>query len=804
MRAGATGGRPRFYSVNRSACHRANYNAFVRPSIAVLLLVLSASSLFALDPKNARAEYERIQKWQFSQPVPLTAPVTITRDTATWTFDSGSVRLMEPTSDGVVTGVVFEGQGHFRMTIPDQYELAQLRRFAKKPELAMLNEPFTQLVLRTSDAGIAGLFPTAPATFTPYPLATKRHEIWLVDMFEDMDARVLSALLNPDDMQFIADMKTETFDWLTYDYDSGANEEISILRKQPNLVEAWVSLDRPEDRGKDGRPSVGPARALMSHIDVKADLTKTGRNEVGTNNQRTLIGKYVVEETFTGIAETTIALPLDLMPIAKDVKAFDASGAELTVFRDSIGKRSVNVDNRLHDDEFIVVLTQPLRKGETQKLRFEYELETANYAPGRSWYPTVSESLDQKHTARLELTVKKRNEVRSMGRMENRTEAGGTETSVWLVERPAKMVTFSTATRFEEVKVDPQNIPPVYSFGPDYQFANTTRLRNVAADVANSMQYFQNLFGSKVAGDQFYVTSIAAGHGQAFDGFLHMTEYTFTEEHPGASELFRAHEVAHMWWGHKVGWKSYRDQWLSEAFAEYSAMMFVKEFVKGGDKYFDEILRSYDGIVKGNMAGGFSKFNRPWLIERNAGERGRLGPIGHGFRAATNEIPTGYTIQTYYKGPLVLHMLRELLLLRTGKDEAFVKTLQDFLAEYDGRSASTEDFRHVLERTLGGNDFGWFFDSWINRAEIPSYTWSYDVKPNGDQYDVTIDLERRDVSDGFVAVIPIKVEFEGGKAGYIFIPNRENRQTVVQKLPAKPKNLVFAPDSSLLANVKRN
>jgi hypothetical protein len=776
----------------------------VRPSLVLLALTLTASSLFALDPQNARAEYDRMQKWQFSQPVSLTAPVTITRDTATWTFDSGTVRFMEP-ADGIVTGIVFEGQGRFRMSIPDKYEVAQLRRFAKKPDLEQVDEPFTQVVLRTSDATIAKLFPPAslPA-FAPYALATKRHEIWLIDMFEDMDARVVSALLNPGDQQFIADMKTADFDWITYDYDSGSAEEITIYKNQPNSVEAWVSLDRPEDRGKDGRPAGATPRASMDHIDVKADLTKATRNEVGTNNQRMLRGKYVVEETFTGLADTTVALPLDLTPLAKDVKAFDESGAELTVFRDSIGKRSRNVDNRLHDDEFIAVLAKPLHKGEQQKVRFEYELETANYAPGRSWYPTVTDSLDLKHTARLELTVKKRNELRSMGRMEKKTESGDAETSVWIVDRPAKMITFSTATRFEEVKVEAKSIPPVYSFGPDYQFANTTKLRNVAADVANSMQYFQQLFGSNVTGDQFYVTSIAAGHGQAFDGFLHMTEYTYESEHPGASELFRAHEVAHTWWGHKVGWKSYRDQWLSEAFAEYSAMMFVREFVKGGDKYFEEILRSYDGIVKGNMAGGFSKFNRPWLIERNAGDRARLGPIGHGFRASTNEIPAGYTIQTYFKGPLVIHMLRMMLGLRTGSDEAFVKTLRTFLAEYDGKSASTEDFRHTLEKTLPGNDFGWFFDSWIYRAEIPSYTWNWDVKPEGDQFLLTINIDRRDVSDGFVAVIPIRVEFDGGKAGYIFIPNKQNKQTITQKVPAKPKNLVFAPESSLLANVKRN
>ena len=770
-----------------------------------LALSLFALPLFALEPSAARAEYDRLQKWAFSQPATLSTPVTITRDTATWTLTSGTIRTMEPASDGLVSGFIFEGQGTFRMTIPDRYEVAQLRRFAKRPDLEALEQPFTQLVVRTSDASVAKLVPAGAAPYGPYPPASKRHEAWLVDSFEDIDARIIAARLNAGDVQFTADMKSADFDWLMYNYDSSAPEEISVVHIDSRGGETWISLDRPEERRQDGRPAVGTLRASLDHIDVKADLTKSGRDTVGTNWQRTLNGKYVVESTFTGLAADTNALRLGLLPNAKSVKAFDAaSNAELTLLRDHIGKRSIDIDNEYHDDELVLVLPAPLRKGEKQKVRFEYELETANYAPGRMWYPSLPDSYEQKHTARLELTVRKRNELRAMGKMEKRTENGDSETSIWVVDWPTKMVTFSTATRFEEVKVTAPTVPPVFSFGPDFQLTNKAKLHNVAADVANSMQYFQSLLGANVAAEQYYVTSIASTHGQSFDGFLHMTEWTFESEHPGASELFRAHEVAHAWWGHKVGWKSYRDQWLSEALAEYSAMLFVRDVVKGGDKYFNEILRSYDGIVKGNLSGGFSKFNRPWLIEFNKSYQERLGPIGHGWRASTTEIPMGYTIQTYHKAPLVVHMLRMIIAMRTGSDEPFFKALREFVQEYDGKAASTEDFRRVVERNLGGTDLGWFFDSWIYRAEIPSYTWNYTVKPEGDAFLLTVDVERRGVPDEFVAFIPIRVEFDGNKHGYVYMSNKQAKQSITQKLPMKPKNVLFAPDSSLLASIKRN
>lgn len=777
----------------------------LRSAFVTAVFVLASTASAALDSGNAQSEYARLQKWLFSQPVPISVPVTITRDTATWTFDSGSVRLMEPSPDGMVSGLVFEGQGRFTMTIPDRYELAQLRRFARRTTLESLEQPFTQLVLRTSNPAITRLFAASGTPpYAPHPLASRRHEIWLVENFKDVDAAILASVLNGNVQHFVADMKTVDFDWLTYEYDPLSAEEINLVRTDGRGSEVWVSLDRPEDRDNEGRPGVPTHLVSLDHIDLKANLTKYGRTGVvGDSQQRTLQGIYSVDATFTGIAESTTALTLTLLPSATDVKAFSGDAAPLTVFRDHIGKRSLNVDNKYFDDEFIVVLDKPLLRGEKRRVRFDYELETANYAPGRAWYPTVPGAFEQKHTARLELTVRKKNELRSMGRMEKRTESGDAETSIWIVDRPAKMVTFSTATRFEEVRVTAPAIPPVTSFGPDIQFRNTARLRNVAADVANSMQYFQQLLGSSVPGEQFYVTSISAGHGQAFDGFLHMTDWTYSSEHPGASELFRAHEVAHSWWGHKVGWKTYRDQWLSESLAEYTAMMFVNDHVKGGKGFFDEILRAYEGIVKGNLAGGFSKFSRPYLIERSSTERNRVGPIGHGFRASTNDISSGYVIQAYHKGPLVVHMLRMLLGLRSGTDDVFMKTLRDFAREYDGKAASTEDFRRVLERNAGGSDFSWFFDAWIYRAEIPTYTWSYNVKPDGDAFLLTIDLERRDVGEGFATAIPIRVEFDGGKLGYVFVFNKTAKETITRKLALKPKNVVFAPESSLLAFVKR-
>ena len=775
-----------------------------RLRIAVVLIAFIAVSTRAADPKQSESDYQRMQKWQYgTQSIAISQPITIRSDTATWTLQSGNVRLAEPITGGRITGLVFEGQGRFTMTIPDGVELAQVRRFAQRRDLQSIEEPFTELLFRTSADTINRLFPDSnAASYSANSIAGNRQNHWLIDLRTDIDARIIAALLNPAALQISAAVKTAGFDWLTYDYDSWRNEEIQLTRWMRGYPEVWLSLDRPEDRDRSGRPGArNLLPAHLTHIDVKADLTRfrflTGTS--GETQQRDLNGHYVIDETLAANVDGISSLRMQLMPTAYNVSARDESGG-LVILRDHIGGRSINLEKRIYDGITTIVFAQPLQAGAPRHVTFEYDLETSNYAPGDIWYPTVPEASDT-YTARLELLVSRRNEVRAMGRRQSESQNDKGKTSVWLVERPARMITFSTAERFDEVTLEVPGIPKVISFGATFGLGGATRVRNTGADVANSLLFFQNLFDDKLDVPQIYVTSITGGHGQAFDGFLHLSEFSYSE-HPGASELFRAHEVAHEWWGHKVGWKSYRDQWLSEAFAEYSAMMFVRATVKNGDRYFNEILDVYDSIVKGNISGGFSKFNRPWLIEQNASYRARLGPIGVGYRASTGDIPGGYLIQTYYKGPLVLHMLRMLLFYKTHKDDIFVKILRDFVKEYSGKEASTADFQRLVERDAPG-DWSFFFNSWIYGAEIPSYAWKSNVEPAGSGYKVSVTVTRRDTSDDFVAAVPIRVEFDQDRYGAFFVLAKEHEQTVTQNVPIKPRNVIFAPEHSLLANIRR-
>jgi hypothetical protein len=768
------------------------------------LILLISLILPAPARPDAVSDYAQLQKWQFSPPAPLPqGGLTWTVADGTWVLESGTVRLMQPLPGGAVTGLVFEGKGHFTVAVQDPVERAQLRRFARRP-IDRIDEDFTQMVLRTTDDRIRSHFP-APSgqSYSSDPVAQKRHEHWLVDYRSDTDARVITSLLNPGAPFTTADMRTADFDWLTWDYDATRQEEEQLIKWVDVMPEVWLSLDRPEDRQPDGRPGERPSITDdIEKIDIKADLTHNGRmGEVGINHQRSIDGRYVVDEEITVAVGGQRVLTFAIDPTARDMKV-SADGADLALIRDHIGQRSSMIENKVWDSRLTVVFPAPLEAGRKVRLRFTYSLETANYGLGDSWYPTLNESVNDRYTGSMELTVARKHEVRAVGVLKNKQDTDAGSTSLYVIDHPVIMMTFSTADRVEEQELVVQGIPKVVAFAPAYQFSAGAKTRNVAADVVNSMQFFQSIFGTKVPGDVFYVTSIAAGHGQAFDGFLHLGEDTFTGEHPGASELFRAHEVAHEWWGHKVGWKSYRDQWLSESFAEYSAMLFVQATVKGGDKYFHEILEAYDNILKGSLSSLFSKFNRPYLIQLNPNLRNRLGPIGVGYRAGTREIPAGYQTQTYFKGPMVLHMLRMMMRNRSGNDEMFAKILHDFANDYDGKAASTADFEHEVAKDAPG-DWRWFFREWIDEAEIPTFEWrhSEEALPDG-TYNVTIDLKRSGVRDDFVMPIPIDIILPDGKAHRYGIVTKTPEQTFHLASPGKPRNVIFNPEYSVLAYVK--
>jgi hypothetical protein len=163
--------------------------------------------------------------------------------------------------------------------------------------------------------------------------------------------------------------------------------------------------------------------------------------------------------------------------------------------------------------------------------------------------------------------------------------------------------------------------------------------------------------------------------------------------------FFLAHEVAHQWWGHAVGWKNYHEQWISEGFAQYFAALYAEK----------------DG--EGNLLPNLLRQMRHTAIAASP-----QGPIYLGYRLGHIQGDDRmFRAVVYNKAAMALHMLRRLV-----GDDAFFAGVRAFYEAWKFQKAGTDDFRAVMEKA-SGRDLHRFFETWIYGASIPRLKFSYRV-----------------------------------------------------------------------------
>jgi aminopeptidase N len=162
------------------------------------------------------------------------------------------------------------------------------------------------------------------------------------------------------------------------------------------------------------------------------------------------------------------------------------------------------------------------------------------------------------------------------------------------------------------------------------------------------------------------------------------------------------------------------------------------------------------------------------------------GPISLGTRLASSLSPIDYNLLVYEKGAYVLHMLRMLMYdFKAGNDDAFRAMMQDFVTTYRGRSATTEDFRRVVEEHMGG-DLGWFFDQWVHGTAIPTYRYAWRTERGPDDQTIVKLRVRQSVKPDvpFKMFVPARFEFENGTSTIIRLPVHEPEREFSFELPA--------------------
>ncbi|MFN7917423.1 MAG: M1 family aminopeptidase [Vicinamibacterales bacterium] len=206
-------------------------------------------------------------------------------------------------------------------------------------------------------------------------------------------------------------------------------------------------------------------------------------------------------------------------------------------------------------------------------------------------------------------------------------------------------------------------------------------------------------------------------------------------------EFFMAHEIAHQWWGHGVGWQNYHEQWLSESFAQYFAALYANE--NRGPDVFQGVLRRM----------------RRWAMNET-----RQGPVYLGYRVGhIKNNGRAFRAIVYNKGAMVLHMLRQYL-----GDDVFFEGLRRFYLSARFRKVGTEDFRLAMEQVSGRN-LERYFERWIYGTSLPDIAFSSRVEPAEAGGQVAV-LRFEQTGEIFDLPALVTLTFMDGKTREVLVP----------------------------------
>lgn len=200
--------------------------------------------------------------------------------------------------------------------------------------------------------------------------------------------------------------------------------------------------------------------------------------------------------------------------------------------------------------------------------------------------------------------------------------------------------------------------------------------------------------------------------------------------------FFLAHEVAHQWWGHAVGWKSYHEQWISEGFAQYFALLYAEK--DRNPSVVANILRQ---------------------MRQTALAASDQGPVYLGYRLGHIRADERvFRSVIYNKAAMVLHMLRRLL-----GDEAFFAGIRGFYTDWKFRKAGTDDFRRAMERA-SGRDLNRFFETWIYGSAVPRVKFTSHVTGG----EALVRFEQR--GEPVDAALTVTVTYRNGESEEVVVP----------------------------------
>ena len=231
-----------------------------------------------------------------------------------------------------------------------------------------------------------------------------------------------------------------------------------------------------------------------------------------------------------------------------------------------------------------------------------------------------------------------------------------------------------------------------------------------------------------------------------------------------------SHEMSHQWWGDRTTCLDWRNIWLNEGFATYSAALY--DYHQNGHAHFV-------GLMQDDASQYFSEEASSLRPVYDPPYPDHLFDYGH----------------TYAKGSWVQHMLRfvegDTVFAQPG---IFFKAMRAYGDSTKYGNANTDDYCRIQEQ-MTGLDLGWFFDEWIYSAGYPKYTVNWHSVSEGPNYRVYVDVAQNNgsgVPTCFHQPLQVAIHMTSGDT-LVTIPITANPQSVDYLVSHNANSLAVDP-----------
>lgn len=296
-----------------------------------------------------------------------------------------------------------------------------------------------------------------------------------------------------------------------------------------------------------------------------------------------------------------------------------------------------------------------------------------------------------------------------------------------------------------------------------FNTASTELAQIYGESVGEMVSYFSELFGSP------YTTTLAVVETGKFaptaysaPGIVFLSPFGIGEE---LNRTLLGAEVAHQWWRVMVSPGNRNHSWLDLGLAKYASLMEIE--TNEGETEFADLLADVqvDALTYDEI---------PLL------QAGRLPDFSNEFYALAGS-----------KGAMIFHMLR----WKIG-DEAFFKTLGQFMTEKAWQSATTDDLVAVAE-AVTGESLRPFFIQWTENTGTPEFSQEYTIFRRGGGKGFRIMGKVTQDMDTFSMPVELKVETEGEPEFQIVDVQGRSSDYIIDTF-GKPKRVILDPNNRIL------